>query len=78
MIDVISDVTGEKPVVGAVTEQIANGHGGVRESVDEKRLENTLRIVGDPAYCGNTRKDSTIIFWQSCYTDYNQLTGQFD
>ena len=49
MVDVVGDVQAEAPVVGAVLEQVHDGHRSVGESMDEKRLEESLAVVERPA-----------------------------
>lgn len=61
MIHVIGDVASKQPVVGAVTEQVADWHGGVRESMDEQRFKYALRIVGDPAKSCNARDKCGVV-----------------
>lgn len=55
MVDVISDVGGEAPVVDAVLEQIHQRHGRVRESVNEDGLEKSLRVVNGPTSRSNAK-----------------------
>ena len=45
MVDKIGHERCESPVVRAVLEQVANGHGGVRKSMDKDRLQKTLCVV---------------------------------
>lgn len=60
MVDVISDVGCEAPVVGAVLEQIQQRHSRVRESVNEDGFEKSLRVVNAPTSRSNaTRIDQS-------------------
>lgn len=54
VIDVVSNVGSKEPVIAAIAEQVANGHGSVRETMDEKSFKNTLGVVSHPAKCSNT------------------------
>lgn len=54
MIDVVSNVGSKEPIIAAIAEQVANGHGSVRETMDEESFKNTLGIVSHPANCSNT------------------------
>lgn len=36
------------PIIGAVLEQVREGHRAVRELVDEERLQQTLRVMQSP------------------------------
>lgn len=45
MVHVVGDVGGEEPVVGAVLEQVPQGHCRMRESMHEDGLEQTFHVV---------------------------------
>ena len=52
MVDKICHERCESPVVRAVLEQVANGHSGVRESMNKDRLQKTLGVVEGMACSG--------------------------
>ena len=54
MVDVVSDVGGEAPVVAAVLKQVHDGHCRVAEPVDEHSLEQPLSVVQHPKQCYST------------------------
>ncbi len=56
MVDVVSDVGGEPPVVGGVLEEVEDGHGRVGEAVNEDGLQQPLGVVERPAGQSNPRK----------------------
>lgn len=45
MVHVVGDVGGEEPVVGAVLEQVPQGHCRMRESMHEDGLEQSFHVV---------------------------------
>lgn len=53
MVHVVRNVSGERPVVAAVLEEIPQRHGGMGEPMNEQRLQQTLRVVSNPADGGN-------------------------
>lgn len=54
MVNVVSHVGSKEPVVAAVPEQVTQRHGGVREAMDEQRLQDAFGVMGNPAYSSNT------------------------
>jgi len=53
MVDMVGDVASKSPVVATVLEEIHDGHRGVRESMDEDSLKESLGIVSSPSCQGN-------------------------
>ena len=53
VVDVVSDVGGEAPVVAAVLEQVHDGHRRVAKPMDKHRLQQPLGIVQHPGHNNN-------------------------
>lgn len=49
MIDVIGNISGKDPVVGAIAEKITNRHRCVRETMDKERFQDSFSIMRYPA-----------------------------
>lgn len=50
----VGDISGETPIVRAIFEEITQGHSGVRETMDENRLQQTFHIMDCVTGSGNT------------------------
>lgn len=60
MVHVVRYVTGKCPVVRAVLEEVPKRHGSMRESMNEQRLQQALRIVSNPAEGSDAKKKVSI------------------
>lgn len=56
MVDVVSHISSEAPVVGAVLEEIEQWHGAVGKPVHKLGLQEAFGIMERPATCSNTVK----------------------
>lgn len=61
MVDVVSNIGGEAPVVNAVLEQVTEGHGRVREAMHVNGLQQPLGIVETPTTSRNAAKNKNQI-----------------
>lgn len=52
----VSHISSEAPVVGAVLEEIEQWHGAVGKPVNKLRLKEAFGIMETPATCSNTVK----------------------
>jgi len=49
VVDQVGDPSGEPPIITAILEEVAHGHGAVREAVDEKGFQIAFEVMESPA-----------------------------
>jgi len=60
MIDKVANPEGKSPIVATVLEQIHDGHGRMRESMNKESLEDSLHIMDGPTNGGNPAQKGTL------------------
>ena len=60
VVHVVSNIGREAPVVGAVLEEIEDGHGAVTEPVHEESFQHPLGVVHTVARSGNAGKEQVV------------------